>query len=96
MVKFQKEIDIRISPKGPSPNAIQFSLIVPPGYGNFAAETFGGRIFCLLFGIIGIPLMLTVLVDVSGLMAGGLEMAWSCHKDKIIRIAEKLRIVKKR
>ena len=24
-----------------------------PGYGNFAAETFGGRLFCLLFGMIG-------------------------------------------
>ena len=66
-----------------------------PGYGNFAAETFGGRLFCLLFGMIGekdlsktknkfwwnmfppgIPLMLSVLADVGGLMAGGLEGAW--------------------
>ena len=50
-------------------------IIFPAGYGNFAAETFGGRIFCLLFGIIGIPLMLTVLVDVSGLIAEG----WRWH-----------------
>ena len=71
-------------------------IIFPAGYGNFAVETFGGRIFCLLFGFIGIPLTLTVLVDVSGLMARGLEMAWSCHKDKIIRMAEKMRIVKKK
>ena len=71
-------------------------IVFRAGYGNFAAETFGGRIFCLLFGFIGIPLMLTVLVDVSGLMAGGLEMAWSCHKDRIIRMAEKMRIVKKK
>ena len=71
-------------------------IIFPAGYGNFAAETFGERIFCLLFGFIGIPLMLTVLMDVSGLMAGGLEMAWSCHKDRIIRMAEKMRIVKKK
>ena len=71
-------------------------IIFHAGYGNFAAETFGGRIFCLLFGIIGIPLMLTVLVDVSGMMAGGLEMAWSCHKERIIRMAEKMMIVKKK
>ena len=29
------------------------------GYGNFATKTFGGRLFCLLFGIIGIPFMLS-------------------------------------
>jgi hypothetical protein len=29
------------------------------GYGNFAAVTFAGRLFCLLFGIIGIPFMLS-------------------------------------
>ena len=37
-----------------------FSVItVVAGYGNFAAETRAGRIFCLLFGIIGIPFMLS-------------------------------------
>ena len=34
-------------------------LIIGPGYGNFAAVTFAGRLFCLLFGIIGIPFMLS-------------------------------------
>jgi hypothetical protein len=29
------------------------------GYGNFAAVTTAGRLFCLLFGIIGIPFMLS-------------------------------------
>ena len=31
------------------------------GYGNFATETTAGRVFVLLFGIIGIPFMLSVL-----------------------------------
>ena len=66
------------------------------GYGNFATETFGGRLFCLLFGIIGIPLMLSVLADVGGLMAGGLEFAWSSNKERLIRVAEKVGLVKQR
>ena len=66
------------------------------GYGNFAAETFGGRFFCLLFGIIGIPLMLSVLADVGGLMAGGLEAVWAGNKKRAVMIAEKLKIVKPR
>ena len=44
------------------------------GYGNFAARTFSGRLFCLLFGIIGIPFMLCVLADVGGIMAGLLQV----------------------
>ena len=35
------------------------------GYGNFATETTGGRVFVLLFGIIGIPFMLSVLGQIS-------------------------------
>ena len=66
------------------------------GYGNFATETFGGRLFCLLFGIIGIPLMLSVLADVGALMAGGLELAWESNKERAIRMAEKLHIVKQK
>ena len=66
------------------------------GYGNFATETFGGRLFCLLFGIIGIPLMLSVLADVGGLMAGGLEMAWETNKERVIKIAERIHIVKQK
>ena len=46
------------------------------GYGNFAARTFSGRLFCLLFGIIGIPFMLCVLTDVGGIMAGLLQVIW--------------------
>ena len=34
---------------GPGPK----DFLALSGYGNFAAETFGGRLFCLLFGMIG-------------------------------------------
>ena len=52
--------------------------------------------FCLGFGIIGIPFMLSVLADVGGLMAEGIEYAWMVNKDRIKFIAEKLKISKQR
>ena len=50
----------------------------------------------MLFGIIGIPLMLSVLADVGGLMAGGLETLWAGNKKRAVMLAEKLNIVKPR
>ena len=35
------------------PTLIRLSRTQQSGYGNFAAETFGGRLFCLFFGIVG-------------------------------------------
>ena len=52
--------------------------------------------FCLGFGIIGIPFMLSVLADVGGLMAEGIEYAWMVNKDRIRCVAEKLRLRKPR
>ena len=72
---------------------LYIEIFFSPGYGNFAAETFGGRLFCLIFGIIGIPLMLSVLADVGGLMAEGLEVAWEKNKERVIKLAEKMHIV---
>ena len=66
------------------------------GYGNFAAETFSGRLFCLFFGIIGIPLTLTVLADVGGVMAGSLEKLWSSNKLRLRRLGEKFELVPQR
>jgi len=70
------------------------TILTTIGYGNFAAETRAGRIFCLLFGIIGIPFMLSVLADVGSLMAEGLEVAWKTNKKRLVKIAQKLHIIK--
>ena len=67
-----------------------------PGYGNFAASTFGGRLFCLIFGMVGIPFMLSVLADVGGLMAEGIEYTWLSNRDRLRLLGEKLHIVKQR
>ena len=63
------------------------------GYGNFAAETFEGRFFCLFFGIIGIPFMLSVLADVGGIFAGILQLAWDKNKTRLLLLARKLHFV---
>ena len=47
--------------------------------------------FCLIFGIIGIPLMLTVLASVGSLMAEGLEYSWSSNKQRIKHLAQLIR-----
>lgn len=66
------------------------------GYGNFATVTFKGRFFCLIFGIIGIPFMLSVLADVGGIFAGILQIAWNKNKNRIKMVAKKLQLEKHR
>ena len=71
----------------------QFKFCCISGYGNFAAETFEGRFFCLLFGIIGIPFMLSVLADVGGIFAGILQLGWEKNKTRLVMLARKLHLV---
>ena len=52
--------------------------------------------FCLIFGIIGIPLMLTVLASVGSLMAEGLEYSWSSNKQRLKNLAQLIRNFAKR
>ena len=47
--------------------------------------------FCLVFALLGMPLMLSVLADVGSLMAGGLELAWQSNKSRLTRLAAWLR-----
>ena len=52
--------------------------------------------FCLIFGMVGIPFMLSVLADVGGLMAEGIEYTWLSNRDRFRLLAGKLNIVKQR
>ena len=45
--------------------------------------TFYGRLFCLLFGIIGIPFTLSVVADVGGIFATMVSKMWDKHGDKL-------------
>lgn len=48
------------------------TVLTTIGYGNITPVTLSGRIFCLLYALIGIPLCLTVIADVGILVAGSL------------------------
>ena len=50
----------------------------------------------MIFGMVGIPFMLSVLADVGGLMAEGIEYTWLSNRDRLRLLAEKLNIIKPR
>ena len=50
----------------------------------------------MIFGMVGIPFMLSVLADVGGLMAEGIEYTWLSNRDRLRLLAEKLHIFKPR
>ncbi|CAL8248776.1 unnamed protein product [Lota lota] len=49
------------------PNAVVFaaSIVTTIGYGNVAPKTAGGRVFCILYGLFGIPLCLVWISDLG-------------------------------
>ncbi|KAI1723612.1 ion channel domain-containing protein [Ditylenchus destructor] len=49
------------------PNAIifAFTVITTIGYGHIAPATTAGRVFCVVFGLIGIPLALLTIADIG-------------------------------
>ena len=50
----------------------------------------------MIFGMVGIPFMLSVLADVGGLMAEGIEYTWLSNRHRLRLLAEKLHIIKQR
>uniref|UniRef100_A0AC35EVX3 Potassium channel domain-containing protein n=1 Tax=Panagrolaimus sp. PS1159 TaxID=55785 RepID=A0AC35EVX3_9BILA len=42
-----------------------FTVITTIGYGNVAPRTLGGRIFCIIYGLIGIPFTLLAIADLG-------------------------------
>ncbi|KAJ8675935.1 hypothetical protein QAD02_011721 [Eretmocerus hayati] len=49
------------------------TILTTIGYGNVFPSTFNGRIFCILFALVGIPLTLTVIADYGKLFAEGVS-----------------------
>ncbi len=47
------------------------------GYGHIAPATDAGRVCCILYAIIGIPLCLIVLADLGKIFTRGLKYLWS-------------------
>ena len=78
--------------------AVFFSttILTTIGYGNIAPVTFPGRLFCLLFGMIGIPFTLSVIADVGGLFATLVSTLWNKNKNKVKPLMEKISIITKK
>ncbi|KAL6738368.1 hypothetical protein Aduo_011923 [Ancylostoma duodenale] len=46
-----------------------FTVITTIGYGHVAPETFNGRLFCIVYGLIGVPLTLLTIADLGMFLA---------------------------
>ncbi|KAK2825893.1 hypothetical protein Q5P01_020107 [Channa striata] len=54
------------------PNAVIFAatVITTIGYGNIAPKTSGGRVFCIFYGLFGVPLCLTWISELGKFFGG--------------------------
>ncbi|KAK0409504.1 hypothetical protein QR680_004584 [Steinernema hermaphroditum] len=59
------------------------------GYGDLAAATTGGRIATMIYGFIGIPLVITVLNDWGTLLFQGFEFLWNAHLTRAIKFVKR-------
>ncbi len=65
------------------------TIITTVGYGNIAPVTTGGRVFCILFAIIGIPFTLSVIADVGQIAATIVTTLWAKAKPLIMPWVER-------
>lgn len=81
------------------PGALLFAVTVytTVGYGNIAPKTFWGRLVCIAYALVGIPLTLLFLANLGEMMANIFRLVYSkicccgCVKDCRKRRAAKLR-----
>ena len=66
------------------------------GYGNIAPVTTAGRVFCILYAIVGIPFTLSVIADVGQIFATLISTLWTKYKPLLEPIANKIVEYKKR
>jgi hypothetical protein len=52
-----------------------FTIITTIGYGNIAPQSFGGRLFCIFYGFIGVPFCLLAIADLGKFFSEIIE-AW--------------------
>uniref|UniRef100_A0A914XHN6 Potassium channel domain-containing protein n=1 Tax=Plectus sambesii TaxID=2011161 RepID=A0A914XHN6_9BILA len=59
-----------------------FTIVSTIGYGKIAPSTAKGKIFVMVYGIIGIPLFLVALADMSQFISSGISMfiSWICAR----------------
>jgi hypothetical protein len=58
-------------------------IIIISGYGHIFPVTEPGMLFCILYALIGIPLLLVWMTDVSELMSAGVTYTYRLVKESI-------------
>lgn len=53
------------------------TIMTTIGYGHISPKTFGGKLFCIGYALIGIPLLLVFMKDIGDLMADGVRWMYS-------------------
>jgi len=69
------------------------TILTTIGYGNIAPDTFAGRLFCILFAIIGIPFTLSVIADVGQIFATIVSVLLAKYREKIRPVLLKFNII---
>jgi len=72
------------------------TILTTIGYGNIAPVTTAGRVFCILYAIVGIPFTLSVIADVGQIFATLISTLWTKYKPLLEPIAAKIVEYKKR
>lgn len=72
------------------------TILTTIGYGNIAPVTTAGRVFCILFAIVGIPFTLSVIADVGQIFATLVSTLWKKYKHLIEPIKAKIKEMKKK
>ena len=65
------------------------TIVTTVGYGNIAPATTAGRLFCILFAIIGIPFTLSVIADVGQICATIVTILWARAKPVVMPIVDR-------
>uniref|UniRef100_A0A0K0E4S4 Potassium channel domain-containing protein n=1 Tax=Strongyloides stercoralis TaxID=6248 RepID=A0A0K0E4S4_STRER len=68
-----------------------FTVITTIGYGNVAPKSFGGRLFCIFYGLIGIPFTLLAIADLGKFISEVMVSANNAYIITIKKIKKKLR-----
>ena len=62
------------------------------GYGNLAPISTAGRVFCILFAIVGIPFTLSVIADVGQIFATLVSTIWKKYKHILKPMMKKVKL----
>ncbi|TRY67796.1 hypothetical protein TCAL_15883 [Tigriopus californicus] len=55
------------------------TIMTTIGYGHISPKTFGGKLFCIGYALVGIPLLLVFMKDIGDLMADGVRWMYSVY-----------------